>query len=143
MVKQASWTPRYDLILDSTSRTGHIIYKAHFLNYTFEDWQDAHIRLSTSVTTFSGLSDTVPLLNPWNVKLGKRIAWQSDALHSLQEQDNIKRRKGGFLPQQQMMQIAKGQQMQQQVMQQQMAQQQQANRDAVSIVLTQFLIDVT
>jgi len=142
VVKQASWTPRYDLILDSTSKTAQIIYKAHFLNYTFEDWQDAHIRLSTSVTTFAGLSDTVPLLTPWNVKLGKRNAWQTDSLHSLQEQEITKRKKlgsapPGVAPQQMMQQVQLQAQQQQraQMMQQQFAQQQVVSNTSVNRVL--------
>ncbi|KAA8909972.1 hypothetical protein FN846DRAFT_940968 [Sphaerosporella brunnea] len=65
----ASWTPHYDLRLDTTQQSGTLSYKAHFTNRTGEVWRDAKVTLSTSQNTFSGLNDKVPWMSPWNVTL--------------------------------------------------------------------------
>lgn len=65
----ASWTPRYDLRLDSTKRQGTLTYRAHYSNMTGETWKDAKITLSTSQNTFSGLEDKAPWMAAWNVTL--------------------------------------------------------------------------
>lgn len=67
----ASWSPRYDLSLNSVKCTGVLEYGAELKNTTSETWRDAKIVLSTSQTTFSGLSETIPLLQPWHVRLLK------------------------------------------------------------------------
>jgi len=51
--------------------TGVLDYGAELKNTTSETWHDAKIVLSTSQTTFSGLSETIPTLNPWPVGLSK------------------------------------------------------------------------
>lgn len=65
----ASWTPHYDLRLDSTKQQGTLTYRAHYTNRTGETWKDAKITLSTSQNTFSGLEDKVPWMAAWNVTL--------------------------------------------------------------------------
>jgi hypothetical protein len=67
----ASWSPRYDLSLDSTKFTGVLDYGATLTNTTSETWRDAKVILSTSQTTFSGLNETIPTLFPWQVRLQK------------------------------------------------------------------------
>jgi hypothetical protein len=67
----ASWAPRYDLSLNTVNCTGVLEYGAELRNLTSETWRDAKVILSTSQTTFSGLSETIPLLTPWHVRLFK------------------------------------------------------------------------
>jgi len=65
----ASWTPHYDLRLDTTEQSGALTYRANFTNRTGETWRDAKVTLSTSQNTFSGLEDKVPWMASWNVSL--------------------------------------------------------------------------
>jgi hypothetical protein len=67
----ASWSPRYDLNLNSIKSTGVLEYGADLKNTTSETWRDAKVILSTSQTTFSGLSEEIPTLYPWHVRLIK------------------------------------------------------------------------
>ncbi|TVY81731.1 hypothetical protein LSUE1_G005469 [Lachnellula suecica] len=67
----ASWSPRYDLSLSTTKNAGLLEYGAELKNTTSETWRDAKVVLSTSQTTFSGLSETIPTLQPWHVRLLK------------------------------------------------------------------------
>lgn len=86
----ASWSPRYDLSLDSTKHTGVLDYGAELKNTTSEIWRDAKVILSTSQTTFSGLSETIPTLYPWHVRLQKGQRNSDLALFS-QHEINTKR----------------------------------------------------
>ncbi|CCX04589.1 Similar to Protein F37C4.5; acc. no. O44400 [Pyronema omphalodes CBS 100304] len=63
----ASWTPHYDLRLDTQSRSGLVTYRAQFSNRTGEVWRDAAVTLTTSQNNFSGVEDKVPWMSPWNV----------------------------------------------------------------------------
>lgn len=83
----ASWSPRYDLALDTTSKSGSITYRAEFSNKTSETWRDAKFILSTSQTSFQGLGEPIPQLQPWHVRLAKGSGDQSteDALFSRSE----------------------------------------------------------
>lgn len=86
----ASWTPRYDLRLDTISSTGTLTYRAHFFNRTGEVWRNAKLTLSTSQASFSGLEDKVPWLDSWRVALCKRGAYGSDkdgGLYSRKEKE--------------------------------------------------------
>jgi hypothetical protein len=67
----AFWIPRYDLSISSLNKTASIAYRAEFSNGTSETWKDAKVILSTSQTSYSGLDDKAPTLNPWHVKLAK------------------------------------------------------------------------
>ncbi|CAG8961747.1 hypothetical protein HYFRA_00006289 [Hymenoscyphus fraxineus] len=67
----ASWSPRYDLSLNTVKCTGLLEYGAELRNTTSETWKDAKFILSTSQTTFSGLSENIPVLKPWQVRLQK------------------------------------------------------------------------
>ncbi|KUJ16627.1 uncharacterized protein LY89DRAFT_782855 [Mollisia scopiformis] len=81
----ASWAPRYDLSLNSVKLTGLLEYGAELKNTTSETWRDAHVLLSTSQTTFSGLSETIPQLLPWHVRLYKGGRNGDSALFSAHE----------------------------------------------------------
>lgn len=67
----ASWSPRYDLSLNTVNGTGVLDYSAELVNITSETWKDARIILSTSQSTYTGLTDKIPTLQPWHVKLHK------------------------------------------------------------------------
>ena len=67
----ASWSPRYDLSLSTPGRSGTITYRAEFSNQTSESWRDTKVILSTSQTTFQNLSEPIPILPPWQIRLSK------------------------------------------------------------------------
>ncbi|KAF4613388.1 hypothetical protein G7Y89_g15498 [Cudoniella acicularis] len=67
----ASWSPRYDLALNTVKSAGLLEYGAELRNTTSETWRDAKVVLSTSQTNFAGLSEKIPLLRPWHVRLLK------------------------------------------------------------------------
>ncbi|CUS08905.1 unnamed protein product [Tuber aestivum] len=86
----ASWVPRYDIRLDTTSNTGSISYRAHFYNKTGETWRDAKITLSTSQTSFNGIEDKAPWMDAWRVSLKRRGHYGSDkdgGLYAVPEQE--------------------------------------------------------
>jgi hypothetical protein len=88
----ASWTPHYDLRLDTTNPSrSTLTYRAHFTNCTSETWSNAQLTLSTSQASFGGLNEKIPRMESWRVALAK--AWSSDVqrhglngLFSLDEQ---------------------------------------------------------
>ncbi|KFX86066.1 hypothetical protein V490_09247, partial [Pseudogymnoascus sp. VKM F-3557] len=67
----ASWTPRYDLSLNTVTNTGTLDYSAELTNVTSETWRDAKVVLSTSQSSYQGLSDAIPELQPWHIRLIK------------------------------------------------------------------------
>lgn len=83
----ASWSPRYDLNLSTTTRSAMITYRAGFLNKTSESWRDAKIILSTSQTAFQGLGELIPTMKPWHISLtkGHGSISMDDALFSRNE----------------------------------------------------------
>lgn len=96
----ASWTPRYDLRLDTISGTGILTYRAHFFNRTGEIWRNAKLTLSTSQASFSGLEDKVPWLESWRIALRKRGTYGAEkdgGLYSRKEKElkdeKLKKRK--------------------------------------------------
>ncbi|KAF2090105.1 hypothetical protein K490DRAFT_54518 [Saccharata proteae CBS 121410] len=80
VVREAFWRPRYDITIRSVDKTATLVYRAEITNRTSETWEDALVTLSMSQTSFSGLDDTPPRLQPWNVRL---------ALRMLQDQDDV------------------------------------------------------
>lgn len=69
----ASWTPHYDLRLDTLNPSlSSLTYRAHFTNHTFETWSNARITLSTSQASFGGISERIPKMEAWRVTLSKR-----------------------------------------------------------------------
>jgi hypothetical protein len=71
VTKEAAWTPRYDIDISSTKKSATIVYRTEFVNHTSETWRDAKISFSTSQTSYQGLNDSVPQMDPWKVKLTK------------------------------------------------------------------------
>ncbi|KAF8462929.1 hypothetical protein BDZ91DRAFT_784270 [Kalaharituber pfeilii] len=80
-VSDAGWVSRYDIIINTagetdsqscsqlTKPTARLTYHAHFQNRTYETWKDALITLSTSQTTYAGLADSAPVIEPWRIRL--------------------------------------------------------------------------
>ncbi|MBU7585925.1 MAG: mucoidy inhibitor MuiA family protein, partial [Nostoc sp. TH1S01] len=64
IVNRASWTPLYDLRVDSASNTVHLSYLAEVTQNTGEDWQDVALSLSTAKP---GLGTLPPKLEPWYI----------------------------------------------------------------------------
>lgn len=83
----ASWSPRYDLNLNSLKCSGILEYNADLKNTTSETWRDAKVILSTSQTTFSGLNEEIPTLYPWHVRLMRGVRNTDMALMSQNELD--------------------------------------------------------
>ncbi|TVY24310.1 Protein F37C4.5, partial [Lachnellula hyalina] len=88
----ASWSPRYDLNLSTMKGAGLLEYGAGLKNTTSETWRDANVVLSTSQTTFSGLSETIPIMQPWHVRLTKVVNGNTDASLMSQNEVAAKRR---------------------------------------------------
>ena len=84
----ASWAPRYDLSLNTPTRSGTITYRAEFCNSTSETWKDAKVILSTSETAFQGLGEPIPTMQPWHIRLAKYAltTTETGALYSGHEQ---------------------------------------------------------
>lgn len=87
----ASWTPHYDLRLDTTNPSlSSLTYRAHFTNRTYETWSQAAITLSTSQASFGGLKEKIPQMDGWRVTLTKKynvsdIEVGENGLYSLAE----------------------------------------------------------
>ncbi|MFN6571922.1 mucoidy inhibitor MuiA family protein [Dendronalium sp. ChiSLP03b] len=64
IVNRASWTPLYDLRVDSTSNIVHLSYLAEVTQSTGEDWIDVVLTLSTAKP---GLGTLPPKLQPWYI----------------------------------------------------------------------------
>jgi len=64
IVNRASWTPLYDLRVDSASKIVHLSYLAEVTQNTGEDWQDIALTLSTAKP---GLGTLPPKLEPWYI----------------------------------------------------------------------------
>ncbi|KAI4289388.1 MAG: hypothetical protein L6R35_001339 [Caloplaca aegaea] len=84
----ASWSPRYDLSLDTSTKSGSITYRAEFRNSTSETWRETKVILSTSQTSFQGLGEPIPQIQPWHIRLAKGFGDHTaqDALFSRNEQ---------------------------------------------------------
>lgn len=90
ITSSASWTPRYDVNVNTISTSGTIVYRAEMVNSTSETWRDAKIILSTSQASFSGLSDPIPSIKPWTISLQK---FSTDtSTHSRQELEYSKKK---------------------------------------------------
>ncbi|KAL8720133.1 MAG: hypothetical protein Q9225_002948 [Loekoesia sp. 1 TL-2023] len=86
ITSSASWSPRYNLALDTPSRSGSISYRAEFRNTTSETWREAKVVLSTSQTSFQGLGEPIPQIQPWHIRLAKGFGYAADdALFSRHE----------------------------------------------------------
>ncbi|TGO22711.1 hypothetical protein BPAE_0158g00300 [Botrytis paeoniae] len=68
---EVSWSPRYDLSLNTLTSTGVLEYAAELKNMTSETWRDAKVLLSTSQTSITSFNESIPTLPPWNVRLLK------------------------------------------------------------------------
>ncbi|PQE20474.1 Mucoidy inhibitor protein [Rutstroemia sp. NJR-2017a BBW] len=82
---EVSWSPRYDLSLNTINGSGMLEYAAELKNMTSETWRDAKVILSTSQTSMTNLSEAIPTLHPWNVRLLKGGRNADAALYSTHE----------------------------------------------------------
>ncbi|OAA67920.1 hypothetical protein SPI_00115 [Niveomyces insectorum RCEF 264] len=117
VTSSAGWSPTYDLQLSTTTNTAVLCFDAQLSNTTAETWTNCKVVLSTSQTTFSGLSDAIPTLVSWHVKLAKgrgydgllrsreesaqTITWQAQqhgygGAHTKPRKDLFGRDKGGY-----------------------------------------------
>jgi hypothetical protein len=90
--KSASWTPAYDLRLDTTDPSlSTLTYRAHLTNRTYETWTNAYITLSTSQASFGGLKECIPWMESWRVTLAKKTGYLKgeNGLYSLAEQAKV------------------------------------------------------
>ena len=91
ITSSAFWFPRYDLSLNTPTRSGVLVYRAEFCNTTSETWKDAKVILSTSQTSFQGLGEPIPSLTTWRIRLNKMFGSQVDnssgALVSMHEME--------------------------------------------------------
>ncbi|QKX61272.1 uncharacterized protein TRUGW13939_08420 [Talaromyces rugulosus] len=91
VVPNASWVPRYELRISTPTSSAKLVYRAEFGNSTAETWKDANLTFSTSQTSFSGLEEKIPRLDPWNIKLAKALGFDTEdkiwasGLHSQKE----------------------------------------------------------
>ncbi|KAL8871838.1 MAG: hypothetical protein Q9174_002418 [Haloplaca sp. 1 TL-2023] len=90
VTSSASWSPRYDLSLDTASNSGSITYRAEFRNTTSETWRNTEVVLSTSQTSFQGLGEPIPEIQPWRIRLASGFGdyAKDNALYSSDEQFN-------------------------------------------------------
>lgn len=99
----ASWSPRYDLSVETSSKSGSITYRAEFRNETSETWRETKVILSKSQTSFQGLGEPIPHIQPWHIRLAKGLGDHAtqDALFSPSEQRGRKNHVGihGHKPQ--------------------------------------------
>ena len=79
ITQNASWSPHYDLSLNTMKSNGSIVYRAEFVNKTSETWKDAAITLSTIQTTFQGLGEKIPEMEPWPIRLQKGAIGGTDS----------------------------------------------------------------
>jgi hypothetical protein len=95
VVPNASWVPRYELRISTPTSSAKLVYRAEFGNSTAETWKDANVTFSTSQTSFSGLEEKIPRLDPWNIKLAKALGFDTEekiwasGLHSQKELNNL------------------------------------------------------
>lgn len=78
ITSSAFWLPRYDLSINTPTRSGVLVYRAEFCNTTSETWKDAKVILSTSQTSFQGLGEPIPSLTTWHIRLSKMFGSQTD-----------------------------------------------------------------
>ncbi|KAM0343439.1 hypothetical protein ACHAPU_008620 [Fusarium lateritium] len=68
----AFWVPSYDIQLSTVDSTGTLCFDAGLHNTTSETWENCKITLSTSQATPSSLSDAIPVLTPWHLKIATK-----------------------------------------------------------------------
>lgn len=74
----AYWTPSYDLQLSTTNCTGSLCFDASLNNTTSETWENCKITLSTSQAAFCGSDESVPILQPWRIKMATPMGFGSN-----------------------------------------------------------------
>lgn len=72
LVKEAGWSPTYDIIAEDIEKPIKLIYRARFFNGTKIDWTKIKLKLSTADPFTSAIQ---PALSPWylSFQYGSRI----------------------------------------------------------------------
>lgn len=78
LVAKAGWSPKFELRIDTTARSGVLSFRAEITNTTGELWREAAVTLSTVETRYSGVFECIPRLRPWKITAGTKDA-QTDA----------------------------------------------------------------
>ena len=71
LVKKASWTPLYDLQVNTSENKLNLTYIAEIKQNTGEDWDNVPITLSTAKP---GLGTLPPQLEPWHIDVEEPVA---------------------------------------------------------------------
>ena len=74
LVRKASWTPLYDLQVNTSEKQLSLTYLAEVKQNTGEDWHDVPLTLSTAKP---GLGTLPPKLEPWYIDTNPPVATQS------------------------------------------------------------------
>jgi hypothetical protein len=98
MTSSAFWSPSYDLALSTTKLTASLCFDAKLTNMTSETWANCKLILSTSQTSFRGLQDNIPVLQPWRIKLAAKGLGMGGGDISVSREEQVA--KGGWLAQQ-------------------------------------------
>jgi len=87
LVSHASWSPKFELRLDTVSRSGVLGFRAETSNVTAETWNEATVILSTVEDKYSGFFERIPQLNEWKIGLGKKEDGDKN-MFSIQEREH-------------------------------------------------------
>ncbi|MEA5571591.1 mucoidy inhibitor MuiA family protein [Calothrix sp. UHCC 0171] len=92
VVNYASWTPLYDVRVNSSSSIVNLSYLAEVTQNTGEDWEDVLLTLSTAKP---GLGTLPPKLEPWylNIRTVMPFAGAAPASASLDTPDFVQRKR--------------------------------------------------
>lgn len=71
LTRGASWSASYELRAENTTAPLQIVYKANVSQQTGVDWQQVHLRLSTSNPSQGGVA---PTLSPWHLYYQQDVA---------------------------------------------------------------------
>ncbi|KAI9033075.1 hypothetical protein DFJ74DRAFT_701230 [Hyaloraphidium curvatum] len=71
VVRNCSWTPSYDVRVDSTKQTAELAYRAKVVNRTGEPWRNVELSLSTSRPTTASNPPSKPS-QPWRLGIRQK-----------------------------------------------------------------------
>lgn len=78
-VPSASWTPFYEVNVESVNKPIELVYKASISQNTGVEWKDVDLTLSTTQPNLSG---QVPLLSPWTLNFVQPRAQRAPARYN-------------------------------------------------------------
>ncbi|KXJ89179.1 hypothetical protein Micbo1qcDRAFT_235504 [Microdochium bolleyi] len=86
MTTSAYWSPTYDLSLSTVSNSATLCFDAMLTNHTSETWSNCKVSLTTSQAESTDLTDKLPHLLSWQIKIADRDGADPSEEHPL---DNI------------------------------------------------------